>query len=80
MTTSRPRRIPPRGEKMVDKSDRYYLDPDNVRKVELLHEPPSRERVRVTIEYRTGELRLLTVHKSVLEDVLEDVYSAESET
>ena len=65
---------------MVDKSDRFYLDPDNVRKVELLHEPPSRERVRVTIEYRTGELRLLTVHKSVLEDVLEDVYSAESET
>jgi hypothetical protein len=69
-----------RRERMVDKSDMFYLDPDQVRKVEILHEPPSRERVRVTIEYRTGELRLLTVHKSVLEDVLEDVYSAESET
>jgi hypothetical protein len=69
-----------RRERMVDKSDMFYLDPDQVRKVEILHEPPSRERVRVTIEYRNGELRLLTVHKSVLEDVLEDVYSAESET
>ncbi len=65
---------------MVDKSDRFYLDPDKVRKVELCHEPASRESVRVTVEYRTGEVRVLTVHKSVLEDVLEDVYSAESET
>jgi hypothetical protein len=69
-----------RRKRMVDKSDRFYLDPDQVRKVELLHEPPSRERVRVTIEYMTGEVRVLTVHKSVLEDVLEDVYSAENET
>ena len=65
---------------MVDKSDRFYLDPDKVRKVELLHEPPSRERVRVTVEYVTGELRVLTVHQSLLATVLEDVYSAESET
>jgi hypothetical protein len=71
---------PTEGERMVDNSDRFYLDPDQVRKVEILHEPPSRERVRVTVEYVTGELRVLTVHKSVLEDVLEDVYSAESET
>ncbi len=61
---------------MVDKSDMFYLDPDQVRKVELVHEPPSREHVAVTVEYVTGELRVLTVHKSVLEDV----YSAESET
>ena len=62
---------------MVDKSDRFYLDPDKVRKVELLHEPPGRERVRVTIEYRTGELRVLTVHQSLLATVLEGLYAAE---
>ena len=61
-------------------SDRFYLDPNNVRKVELLHEPPSREGVRVTVEYRTGEVRALTVHESVLATVLEDVYAAERQT
>jgi len=65
---------------MVDISDRFYLDPDKVRKVELLHEPPSRERVRVTVEYRTGELRVLTVHKSLLATVLENLYAAERQT
>jgi hypothetical protein len=25
---------------MVDNSDRFYIDPDNVRKVELVHQPP----------------------------------------
>jgi hypothetical protein len=65
---------------MVDKSDRFYLDPDNVRKVELCHEPPGRERVRVTVEYATGEVRVLTVHKSVLATVLETLYDAERQT
>jgi hypothetical protein len=69
-----------RGEMMVDNSDRFYLDPDNVRKVELYHEPLSRERVRVTVEYATGEVRVLTVHKSVLATVLEDLYAAEGQT
>jgi hypothetical protein len=69
-----------RGERMVDNSDRFYLDPDNVRRVELVHEPPSREDVRVTVEYVTGEMRVLTVHKSLLATLLEEVYSAESET
>ena len=63
---------------MVEKSDRFHLDPDKVRKVELLHQPPGRERVRVTIEYVSGEVRVLTVHKSVLASVLEELYSAES--
>ena len=63
---------------MVEKSDRFHLDPDKVRKVELLHQPPGRERVRVTIEYVSGEVRVLTVHKSVLATVLEELYSAES--
>ena len=65
---------------MSDKSHRLHSDPDKVRKMELCHEPPSRERVRVTVEYVTGEVRVLTVHKSVLAAELEDVYSAESET
>ncbi len=64
---------------MVDKTDRFYLDPDNVRKVELIHQPPSREVVRVIVEYVTGEVRLLTVHKSVLATVLEDLYATEGQ-
>ncbi len=63
---------------MVDKSDRSHLDPDEVRKVELCHEPPGRERVRVTLEYVSGEVRVLTVHKSLLATLLEELYSAES--
>ncbi len=51
-----------------------------MRKVELCHEPPGRERVRVTIEYMTGELKVLTVPKSLLATVLEDLYAAERQT
>ena len=65
---------------MLDKPDRFYLDPDKVRKVELVHQPPSREDVRVTVEYVTGEVRVLTVHKSLLASVLEDLYAAEGQT
>jgi hypothetical protein len=65
---------------MVEKSDRFHLDPDKVRKVELLHQPPGRERVRVTIEYVSGEVRVLTVHKSLLATVLEELNAAESAT
>ena len=62
---------------MVDKSDRFYLDPDKVRSVELYHQPPGRERVRVTLVYVTSEVRVLTVHKSLLATVLEDLYPEE---
>ncbi len=63
---------------MVDKSDRFHLDPDKVRKVELCHQPPGgRERVRVTVEYVSGEVRVLTVHKSLLATVLEALYAGE---
>ena len=65
---------------MSDKSHRFYLDPNEVRKMELCHELPGRERVRVTVEYVTSEVRVLTVHKSLLAAVLEEVYSAESVT
>jgi hypothetical protein len=64
---------------MVDKSDRFHLDPDKVRRVELCHQPPGRERVRVTVEYVTGEVRVLTVRKSLLATLLEDLYAAESQ-
>ena len=49
-----------------------------MRKVELCHQPPGRERVRVTVEYVSGEVRVLMVHNSVLAVVLEELYSAES--
>jgi hypothetical protein len=62
---------------MIDESDRFYLDPNNVRKVELVHQPTSREGVRVTVEYVTGEVRVLAAHKSVLATMLEDLYAAE---
>jgi hypothetical protein len=66
--------------KMVDKSDRFHADPDKVRKVELCHQPPGRERARVTVEYMTGEVRVFTVHKSLLATLLEDLYAAERQT
>jgi len=65
---------------VFDKSHRFHLDPDKVRKIELCHQPPGRERVRVTVEYVSGEVRVLAVHKSALATVLEELYSAESKT
>jgi hypothetical protein len=63
---------------MVDKSDKFHLDPDKVRKVELCHQPPGgRERVRVTVEYVSGEVKVLTAHKSLLTSVLEELYAGE---
>ena len=63
---------------MVDNSDRFYLDPEKVRKVELCHQPPGgRERVRVMVEYVSGEVRVLTAHKSLLTSVLEELYAGE---
>ncbi len=64
---------------MVDnKSGRFHLDPDKVRKVELCHQPPGgRERVRVTVEYVSGEVRVLAAHKSFLGTVLEGLYAGE---
>ncbi len=53
------------------------MDPENVRNVEICHEPPGRERVRATIEYVSGEVRVLAVHKSLLATVLEDLYAAD---
>jgi hypothetical protein len=65
---------------LSDKGDRFYLDPDKVRTVELSHQPPGRERVRVTVVSRTGHIRVFTAHKSLLATVLEDLYAAERQT
>jgi hypothetical protein len=65
---------------LSDQGDRSNLDPDKVHTVELSHQPPGRERVRVTVVSRTGHIRVFTARKSLLATVLEDVYSAESET
>jgi hypothetical protein len=67
---------------MIDnKSDKFHVDPDKVRKMELCHEPPGgHERVRVTVEYVTSEVKVLTVHKSLLATLLEQLYSVESKS
>jgi hypothetical protein len=62
-----------------NKANGSHLDPDKVRKVELYHQPPGRERVQVTVEYVSGEVRVLTVHKSLLATLLEDLYAAEGQ-
>jgi len=60
---------------MPDEPDRFYLDPDNVRKVEFFHQPPGRERVRVPVEYVSGEVRVFTVHKGLLTRVLAQLFA-----
>jgi hypothetical protein len=65
---------------LSDKGDRSNLDPDKVRTVELSHQPPGRERVRVTVVSRTGHIRVFTAHKSLLATVLGDLYAAERQT
>ncbi len=62
---------------MSDNSDTAHLDPDKVRNVNICHQPPGRQRVRVTVEYVSGEVRVLTVHKFLLTSVLEDLYAGE---
>jgi hypothetical protein len=36
--------------------------------------------VRVTVEYVSGEVSVLTVHRSLLAALLEDLYAAERQT
>ncbi len=67
------------GPFLSDKGDRSNPDPDKVRTVELCHQPPGRERVRVTVVSTTGHIRVFTAYKSLLATVLEEVYAAESE-
>jgi hypothetical protein len=60
---------------MPDEPDRFYLDADNVRKVEFFHQPPGREHVRVTIEYVSGEVKVFMVHKGLLASVLTQLFA-----
>jgi hypothetical protein len=62
---------------MTNKSHMFHLDPDKVRKVELWHQLPGRESVRVTVEYVSGEVRVFRVHKTLLAALLEDLYATE---
>jgi hypothetical protein len=64
-------------ESMSDSCDRFYLDPDNVRKVKLCHQPPGRERVRVTVEYASGEVTVYEVHKTLLATLLGELDAIE---
>jgi hypothetical protein len=56
-----------------DGSGTFHRDPDKVRKVEFLHQPPGREYVRVTVEYVSGEVRVHVVYKSLLAALLEEL-------
>jgi len=64
---------------MTNESDRFYGDPDNVRKVELLHEPPGREHVRVTVEYVRGPMKVFAVDRSLLTLLLKELHAMQSE-
>jgi hypothetical protein len=52
------------------KPEETHYDPDKVRRVEFVHEPPGRQHVRVTVEYVTGELKVYVVDRAVLADLL----------
>ena len=64
---------------MTNESDRFYGDPDNVRKVELLHEPPGHEHVRVTVEYVRGPMKVFAVDRSLLTLLLKELHAMQSE-
>ncbi len=70
--------FPCKGEDVHDEPDRFYLDPDNVRKVEFFHQPPGREHVRVTVEYASGEVRVFMVRKGLLASVLARLFAIEA--
>jgi hypothetical protein len=57
----------------------FHRDPDNVRKVEFVHQPPGGESVRGTLEYVNGEVRVHVIDKSVLADLLEELNPVESQ-
>ena len=57
--------------------DRFYLNPDNVREVRIIHQPPGREHVNVTVVYVTSEVKTLTVRKASLATILQELYAVE---
>jgi hypothetical protein len=60
-------------------STTFHSDPDKVRKVELVHQPPGGESVRGTVEYVGGEVRVHVIDKSLLAELLEELNPVESQ-
>ncbi len=60
-------------------SNTFHRDPDKVRKVEFVHQPPDGEYERVTVEYVSGEVRVHVVYKSLLAHLLEELNPLESQ-
>jgi hypothetical protein len=60
-------------------SNSFHCDPDKVRKVEFVHQPPGGEYERVTVEYVSSEVRVHVVYKSLLADLLEELNPVESQ-
>jgi hypothetical protein len=57
--------------------DTFHLNPNDVRAMQFWHQPPGRERVRVTVEYTTGEMKVLIIQKSLLAGVPRQLYATE---
>jgi hypothetical protein len=58
--------------------DTFHRDPDKVRNVQFVHQPPGGEYERVTVEYVNGEVRVHVIYKSFLADLLEELNPVES--
>ena len=58
--------------------DTFHCDPDKVRNVQFVHQPPGGETVRATVEYVNGEVRVHVIYKSLLADLLEELNPVDS--
>jgi len=59
-------------------SPTFHRDPDHVRKVEFVHQPPGGEYVRGAVEYVNGEVRVHVIRKSLLAELLVELNPVES--
>ena len=53
--------------------DKFHRDPDKVREVRFVHQPPGGETVRATVEYVNGAVRVHVIYKSLLAGLLEEL-------
>ena len=60
-------------------STTFHCDPDKVRQVQFVHQPPGGESVRGTVEYVGGEVRVHVIRKSLLAELLEELNPVESQ-
>jgi hypothetical protein len=56
----------------------FHRDPDKVRRVEFVHQPPGGETVRGTVEYVNGEQRVHVIDKSLVAGLLEELNPVDS--